>query len=512
MKSSVMPSIRHAGSICAMAILALGAGFDAKAVNAYDPASHRLTLDSVTVSGTTYQNVTILVNAFTLLGVDNGLAQADIFDPATKLLALGAVTYQGNIYYNVRVALNSYSLLSVGPSSVNYALWGAVARASVLAGHPVMPNPVQVNIRYESSVPQTNRDLIQVNVSNFVNRFSSTLRNLTGPIDMVAYSTLSGGLAIGEAYDPANMDFVKSVVKAFAQQPDPASSPCVMDGVSSPDHRLVAIAAPCYSDTAYQSPVTTHELVHQVQFSVLNGSNINEVAPKWLAEGQAQVAGAATSVQNGADNSAQARSVWIRQVPPNRTVADLAAMEGRTTASADPLIVHSEYTVGFGLAEYLIARSGFQKSLDVLQAAKTLELANGPNISTAQIMANFRTAFQATYGQSLDAFYQEALPYVNYLSTHSPMSSESSVEPGTRIFMTVCANGLTDGMLQQQVAGGWVDVAPVKGWDYAPTPACASGTYTPWTIANVPKGASLRWHLYVTGASGWDWYSPTHVY
>lgn len=480
-----------------------------KAVDAFDPATNHLTLDAVTVNGTTYQNVSVVVNRFTLLGVDAGLAQADAFDPATNLLTLGAVTYQGATFGNVRVVLNNYTLLGTGQATVNYALLGSVARTSILSGNPVTANATPIAFQYQSGVPQGNRDLIQAGVNNFASRFSTILGYTSKPINIVGYSTLAGGLALAKTYDPTNASFLADMTSTFSQQTDPAAVACLgMGGFSVGYERLIVIGAPCFNSSANQPPVATHELTHEVQSGVLEGANPRSVAPVWLVEGQAQVVGAATSIQNGQSNFVWARATWAAKISPNRTLANLSAMEGETRNSADPLVRLSEYNVGAGVMEYLIARSGFQKSLDVLQSAKAL--ANGASVSAPQIMVNFRTAFQATYGQSLDAFYQEVMPYINYLATHSPTASASSTESGTRFFLTESCHGLVDATLQQQVAGNWVDLAAAKGWDNAPNPPCAAGTFRPWTIADAPKGTTLRWHVYSAGS--FDWYSTPYVY
>lgn len=98
----------------AAAIVFFGAPFAAQAVDSFDPSNNLLSLDSVSMVGTTYTQVRATVSAYTLLGVDGGAPMADSFDPTTKLLTLGAVTFQGLTYNNVRVKVDAYVLLSVG--------------------------------------------------------------------------------------------------------------------------------------------------------------------------------------------------------------------------------------------------------------------------------------------------------------------------------------------------------------------------------------------------------------
>jgi hypothetical protein len=97
------------------ALFLLGVTFDAHAIDAFDPTSKLLTLDAVSVGGTTYNQVRATVNTFALLGVDGGAPVADTFDAANGLLTLGAVAFQGSTYNNVRATLSSYTLLSIGP-------------------------------------------------------------------------------------------------------------------------------------------------------------------------------------------------------------------------------------------------------------------------------------------------------------------------------------------------------------------------------------------------------------
>jgi hypothetical protein len=70
----------------------------------------RLSLDSVTVGGTTYSNVVVTVNTFALQSVAGGAPGATSFDPASNILTLGTVSFQGATYNNVRVRIDSYAL------------------------------------------------------------------------------------------------------------------------------------------------------------------------------------------------------------------------------------------------------------------------------------------------------------------------------------------------------------------------------------------------------------------
>jgi|GEM_PF-622432 len=108
-----------------IAVLALCASFNAWGASSFDPTINRLFITSVAVNGANYQNVSATINAFTLLGVDNGTPAADTFDPASNVLTLGSVVYLGVTYNNVRVQLNSFTLLA----------------ATLVPGTPATPAP-----------------------------------------------------------------------------------------------------------------------------------------------------------------------------------------------------------------------------------------------------------------------------------------------------------------------------------------------------------------------------------
>jgi hypothetical protein len=74
-----------------------------------------------------------------------------------------------------------------------------------------------------------------------------------------------------------------------------------------------------------------------------------------------------------------------------------------------------EYDIGAALSEYLIAKSGWNKLMTLTATA------NGKSHvcpSRDTMMKNFSDAFQTVYGQSLTSFYNEALPYVQYVFDH----------------------------------------------------------------------------------------------
>ena len=105
LKSNCFTAVR-----CAVWVFGLCATFGAHAVNSFDLATGRLSLDSVSVGGTTYSDVAVTVNAYALQSVAGGAPGATSFDPTSNILMLGTVSFQGATYNNVRVRIDSYAL------------------------------------------------------------------------------------------------------------------------------------------------------------------------------------------------------------------------------------------------------------------------------------------------------------------------------------------------------------------------------------------------------------------
>gem|GEM_PF-3096518 len=444
---------------------------------------------------------------------------------------------------------------------INYPFVAALARASILADQPVAPTTQKITFQFESGVPLENQNMIKDGADNLISHFGNILNYSGTAIGIIAYKTVPGGLALAKAFDPADSYFQGDMTRTFALQVDPEVVPTVgMGGFSVGYKRLVVVEAPYFKTSNATLPtypgdpvVITHELAHEVQASINKGSNMRN--PVWLCEGGAQVIGAALSVFQGQDYWAVGgRDAWSRRIPANRTIADLKIMEGETdpkhgaTITDDSQIL-SEYTTGAALTEYLIAKGGFANSL----------LVNQLSFKSGGGMASFRTAFQKVYGESLDDFYAEALPYVNYVSANWKSTYASSPEAlafitdrlGTdKAAATVAAaskiaaeklisdakaamelkakqdadavsdllpkfqsegchaGSALNATLQKLVGTAWVDVADARGWTLIST-CPATNQYEPWTNADVTAGTNVRWHISATNA--WDWYSATQI-
>lgn len=104
----------------ALAVATLAWSMGAQAVDAYDPSTQLLTLESVTVGAQTYKNVAVTLSGYSQLNIGGGNPVADTFDPATNLLTMGTVFVGGTAYTNVQVRVDSYTLLSAaGPATAD---------------------------------------------------------------------------------------------------------------------------------------------------------------------------------------------------------------------------------------------------------------------------------------------------------------------------------------------------------------------------------------------------------
>lgn len=299
----------------------------------------------------------------------------------------------------------------------------ALARASILADAPVTTNSLKIVYLFEDGVAPESRAMIKEGVDNFVSHFGTIMDYKSGPIGVMAYSTLEGGLALAKSYDPNDKVFVADMERTFSTMPDPKVLGCRATLAFSVGYkRFLVIGAPCFTDPftgPKNAPVaSTHELTHELQASINHGMNMRN--PVWKTEGEASLIGGVMSVYQGKDYwPVGGREFWTVRNPGVRTVADLVAIEGET-AGLTKLQAGSEYSTGAALSEYIIAKGGFLNALLVSQISYKTGYANQ--------MTGFREAFQIVYGQSLADFYVEALPYVNYVSANPSTSLPTSPE------------------------------------------------------------------------------------
>ena len=295
----------------------------------------------------------------------------------------------------------------------DYPYVAALARASIFADQPIAPTTQKIIYQFESGVPIENQNEIKEGGDNFISRFGNILNYSGTPITVIAFSTWPGRSTLVRAFDPSDTKFQEDMLRTFQNQENAENTPTVVRGGFSFSYkRLVVIAAQLIDQYLPGSlQLLTHELMHEVQASINNGTNMCQ--PVWLCEGGAQIMFAAMSVYQGKDSWAGGREQFSKNIQDNRTLADLKIMEGYGSGSAP-------YNTGAILSEYLIAWGGFSNSLLVNQISFKLR--------TPPTMSGFRQAFQIVYGQSLDDFYIHALPYINYVAANWKSTSATSPE------------------------------------------------------------------------------------
>lgn len=87
------------------------------AADTYNPVNNQLTIQSVSASGTIYNNVVITVGA--VIGVIGGnpTSSVDIYDPITNQLSIPSVVVNGTTYTNVVISVGQ--IVSVGASDTS---------------------------------------------------------------------------------------------------------------------------------------------------------------------------------------------------------------------------------------------------------------------------------------------------------------------------------------------------------------------------------------------------------
>ena len=352
----------------------------------------------------------------------------------------------------------------------DYPYVAGLARAQVLAGAPLSNNQIKVNYRIEPGVPAANEKLIKENVSNFVKYFDPELSYSSDPLEIIVYKTIAGGKELASTLSDYYQKTVTSYFKNGAV--DPANFECMpMRAVTFGGKRLIFYEAPCetkVATTAVFDPVLApHELTHAVQSAINKGFGCRESGSAiWLCEGQANVVGSVFALNEGADYWKTGRSqMWSAFIPKDRprTIEDLKVMESETDPNkgvklTDKSQVLSEYYAGAALSEYLIAWGGLSNSLRIQQ----LSYASQSGIY------GFRDAFQAIYGISISTFYEQALPYVNYVANNPDQTDTTSA----------AATKFVSERMPKKIIVATVKVTPTKVAPTKKTITCVKGKLT----------------------------------
>lgn len=307
--------------------------------------------------------------------------------------------------------------------SSDYSSVSLKAKNSILTSMATGTSIPTIVFDAEPSVPQINISRMKEEATSALKIYAALLPDVK-VIHFLLYENnswaLQHALLLNPATDYANYNFKLDMTNSFTGRPE-LHLPCRSFGGFSVDALkeplIVMQNAECdWADpreTAqgidYSSSVVAHELTHLVQQRVSGTESASCVLPAWLREGQPQAAGMVLSVADGIDTSTETRNaIFGRMIRPTGIDA-FTALETQSPGA--------EYNIGAALSEYLIGRSGWNKliSLTSLVNAKSHACP-----SREAMMKNITGAFQTVYRQSLTAFYEEVLPYVQYVFDHQP--------------------------------------------------------------------------------------------
>lgn len=295
-------------------------------------------------------------------------------------------------------------------SADKYRDVAAMAQKSLLLDMPLVSNLAPVNYTFEDSIFPIERTLIKNGVTSALSHYSPFF-DVKQTIQIFVFGTSQFLKSEAPKFDPTNKEFADDMARQSLTWGARSSSNCVgMGGFAVPEvpFPFIAIDAPCKANDPAAFGVLPHELTHTLQFT-FGKANSRCWAPTWLVEGQAQVGASTLAYDENGPAIAAHRKSWVDRIVKPQSVADILAMEGETKDL-------SEYTLGAALSEYLVAKGGWQRSLNLYQQASK-QVSSGCLSGTSKL-DNFDKAFQSLYGQSVSDFYSEALPYLQWVAEH----------------------------------------------------------------------------------------------
>ena len=323
-------------------------------------------------------------------------------------------------------------------------------------------------------------------------------------------ATQAWGLANIPLLAPGNQQLIDDMKNTLVKS-NPDSPDCKGNGagggfsISYLDHPVLVLNI-LNCPLGHQIPAA-HEITHSVQTwmvkkYVAGDANPGCFGPSWLREGQAQVGSMTLSYWDGKEQGVLAyKDILMALADPSSKSSYMTYLEQN-----DPNL--QQYDLGAMASLYLVAKYGWQKSLNIWSESAKISGHCGEGL----YMANFATAFQKVYGFTLQDFYKEVTPYLQYLYDNKvelSYSVDAKPQPAGTVRIQLnesCHASSSQASLQVMVDGAWIDLAAKLG----DAKSSCVGMYLPWTYAKVEVGMNLRWHVYAPGA--WDWYSTPYTY
>jgi hypothetical protein len=291
-----------------------------------------------------------------------------------------------------------------------------IASEEFFKGLPAENSGLTVNIWFEDNIDSAIQDIYREQILYVAKKYSGYFTR-TNRIDVIGYTNKAWAiktlLSIDKnAGDLPGFDMTTALVDN--PQCDPkinVPTGWTMGAMKSP--LVVMPALNCMNPATRGTPeVPSHELTHAVQVAVLRtlaGTDGSSSAPQWMVEGQAQVGSNFLNYYNGALHPSHlfcggARTLKYKKYRSNW----LKSLEIRDEEGQN-----QEYGIGMLGMEYLIARSGWEKSLQVSVLAASISLKQ--NKPVFRNLDSFNLAFKTIYGQSLNDFYDEVQLYLKWL-------------------------------------------------------------------------------------------------
>ena len=369
-----------------------------------------------------------------------------------------------------------------------------------------------VNIISEPTVTAENLSFITQVMANIKKYYSGYFPAKT-TANLLAVASQAWGYKTITALDPSNQKLSDDMKNTLPRM-NPDNPSCSGNGASAgggfsisylTQPTVVMDIMNCPLDAAGTPP---HEFTHALQSSYIKTTHAIDAnpacyGPSWLREGQAQAGNIMLSYWNSKDQSLTSfKNILNNMLNPSTKANYLQFLEDDDNAD------YQQYDIGGFASLYLIARSGFDKSMQVWQESARLE---GQNCDGSNRMKYFAQAFQNIYGQSLTDFYNEVTPYLQWLYDNRLtflLATDIKQQPGeSKISLTEnCHAYGVSAELQKQVGATWQDVVAAAGW----VPAPCANSYLPYAYAHFDLPTTIRWKVYAPGA--WEWYSQPVVF
>lgn len=291
-----------------------------------------------------------------------------------------------------------------------YSQVASMARSAVISEMPLGTNSATVTYTFEDSIFPIERIVIKNGVEKTLAHYSPYLDPALN-VHIFVFGTSAFLKSEAPKADPTNKAFADDMARQALTWGFRTANNCVgMGGFAVPEvpFPFIAIDAPCNNNDPAAYGVLPHELTHILQMKFAS-ANPRCWAPIWFVEGQAQVGATALAVSESGSASDIHRKSWVDRIVKPTSIADITAMEGETKD-------FSEYTLGAALSEYLVAKGGWKRALNLY--TQSANQSSSSCLSDSAKLANFNNAFLSLYGQSTDSFYVEALPYLQWIADH----------------------------------------------------------------------------------------------